>query len=362
MKIFKKLIKIPNLTLLTGAFAVLVIMLLFSRIQYISSSNIWSLEMQLRNSFQLLAMAEDHDSLDPVQDILRELQEDTRIAGLIRTLQDKEPLFPDNYASRDRQTLIQELHKLGMFIDHFYKDQIRATSILTTSFSAMVFILTVLVTVSVMDQKKKMEKARERHITEQKLLDLLEEERNLIALELHDEIAQKLSLINQHFLCEGYGHTELFKRYSKDVIERVRSLSHSLRSPDFPEGSLKSHLEHLFSDFQSLSSISLNTEMHGMTVLETPEEWKLHVFRVIQELLTNCRKHSGARNLHIRILYSHPEVIISYRDDGVGLPLPEQPDSLGLKGIRYRLNILNARMNLQSDNGLIIHITIPVTP
>ena len=198
-------------------------------------------------------------------------------------------------------------------------------------------------------------------MTDKSLMDVLERERNLIAIELHDDVAQKLSLISQHFhKPAAEENTDILKRYTADVIQKIRTMAHSLRSPDFPEGNFQKQIELLTADFSSISHISLAISFNGLSVLRISDNMKLHIYRIIQELLSNCRKHSSAEKVSLSILYVHPTLKISYTDDGVGMDLNRSYSGLGLRSIEYRARILNAEMNKTSAQGLQILMNIPV--
>ena len=252
------------------------------------------------------------------------------------------------------------LEALGIILDSYNRDLFRSQAILYVTFVGLSVILSVLLTISEFDQMKKYERERNRRVTDRKLLDVLEGERNLIAVELHDDVAQKLSVISQHFDQSDKNHTNLLKRYNSDIMHKIRTMAQSLRSPEFEYGDFQKQVEFLFADFRSISNIKLNASFNGLTALKMEEKDKLHIYRVIQELLSNCRKHSSASEVFISFLYVHPTLKIKYHDDGVGMEIDKEHKGLGLKSIKYRLNILNAEILRMSDDGLKIQINIPV--
>src|SRR6202140_622217 len=63
------------------------------------------------------------------------------------------------------------------------------------------------------------------------------------------------------------------------------------------------------------------TERYPPEELSLPPEASIAVFRIVQEAMTNILKHAKARNVEISIESRHQSLIVSVRDDGVGLPL-----------------------------------------
>ena len=89
----------------------------------------------------------------------------------------------------------------------------------------------------------------------------------------------------------------------------------------------------------------------------------VHVYRAVQELLNNAFKHSGADKVNMTLIYGHPELIIRYRDNGVGFDMEEQnSDGAGLDSIRFRMELLKAKWEMSSGpgNGVTCNIRIPI--
>ncbi|MBI9097506.1 MAG: hypothetical protein JEY91_03460 [Spirochaetaceae bacterium] len=204
-----------------------------------------------------------------------------------------------------------------------------------------------------------------RNETNNKLYDQLEKERSLIAFELHDDIAQKLAIIKRYFKSKNTidEHTELMENYASDVIKRVRYLSRMLKAPDNPDVSFKDYLETLFSDFNVLSDFKLNRKTVGLNALKLNPSAALHIYRIIQEILTNSRIHSEATEIDLLLVYSHPTLNIKYKDNGKGFdPYLVYRKGIGLESIKYRLDILRGEYTLNSleGEGTDISIDIPV--
>lgn len=196
-----------------------------------------------------------------------------------------------------------------------------------------------------------------------RLYDQLEKERSLIAFELHDDIAQKMAIIKRYFSSMNSidDHTVLLQNYSTEVIRRVRYLSRMLKAPDNPNVSFKDYLETLFSDFSVLSDFKLNRRTIGLNALKLKPSAALHIYRIIQEILTNSRIHSEATEIDLLLIYSHPILQIKYKDNGKGFdPYLVYRKGIGLDSIKYRLGILKGDYKLNSEEGEGTDITIEI--
>ena len=349
----------PNLPLLGGYLFILLMMVSFSFLQFSSTRNLMAIGIELQD--QILDLSDpDTDDFEAAAARTRKFLKKEIFSILnSKLINDGESFAAESIHSPD--DLRSTLKEAGILLDSYNRDLFRSQAILFISFIVFSVILSILLTISEFDQMKKYEREKNRRITDRKLLDLLEEERNLVAIELHDDVAQKLSIISQHFdHSEMEQHTELLKRYNSDVIYKIRAMAQSLRSPEFEYWEFQKQIEFLFADFRSISDIKLDASFNGLTAFKMEDKEKLHIYRIIQELLSNCRKHSSAFEAFISILYVHPILKIHYRDDGVGMDIDKEHRGLGLKSIKYRLRILNAEMKSTYDNGLKIQINIPV--
>lgn len=352
--------KLQDLSLLFGYLFILIVLVSFAFIQFSSTQNLQSIETELR--IQILSLASlEVGEIDEAILRFEEFKNTGIFSNLNSTLSYSNSLYP-LHSINSKEELIIALQDIGSLLDSYSDDLYRSQAILFITFIGLSIILSILLTISEFDQIKKYEREKNKRITDRKLMDILESERNLIALELHDDVAQKLSVISQHFdHSHKEDHSELLKRYNSDVIHKVRTMAQSLRSPEFHHGDFQKQIEFLYADFISISNIKLDASFRGLKALQIDEDQKLHIYRIIQELLSNCRKHSSADKVDIIILYVHPIIKITYNDDGIGLDENVNYSGLGMKSIKYRLRVLNATMEIKSNNdGLGINLNIPV--
>jgi len=101
----------------------------------------------------------------------------------------------------------------------------------------------------------------------------------------------------------------------------------------------------------------------GLNALKLKPSAALHIYRIIQEILTNSRIHSEATEIDLLLVYSHPTLNIKYSDNGKGFdPYLVYRKGIGLDSIKYRLDLLQGEYNVKSKEGegTDIAIDIPI--
>ncbi len=87
------------------------------------------------------------------------------------------------------------------------------------------------------------------------------------------------------------------------------------------------------------------------------------LFRIVQEALTNIRRHSKAHRADIRMLQDKGEIMLEIRDDGVGFDPEHIPDDrFGVRGIIERARLFGgkARIRSEPDRGTLISVRLPL--
>lgn len=183
-----------------------------------------------------------------------------------------------------------------------------------------------------------------------------EEERKLLAGTLHDGIAGNLLAAQYSVNEEQYPklHTLL-----QDTFTEVRQLSHDLYPPNLREKGLQHLLEQFTDRYQSFSlSVNIEGNCERLTL-----EHQLLVFRIAQELLTNCSKHARASSVSLQLscFQNHYSLLVS--DNGIGMDnTNEFYEGIGLRSIRTRINAYpNARFSIapNKDEGTQVYLCIP---
>ena len=194
-----------------------------------------------------------------------------------------------------------------------------------------------------------------------KLVDMQEEERRHIARELHDEIAQRLAALNALAACVRRGAQseapglvddlrELEKMASGLMVSLRRTLTY-LRPQEIDDLGLLQSLKALVEEHNEAArgQTTYSIEPAG-EVGQLRAETSAHVYRIVQEALTNASKHANARNVRIVLAQladnEREQIRLSVVDDGAGSPAVEKPSILagaGLIGMRERVAALSGK-------------------
>jgi PAS domain S-box-containing protein len=194
------------------------------------------------------------------------------------------------------------------------------------------------------------------------LEEVREEERAVVAREVHDELGQILTAVKldfSGFIAAGSFQPEEVARRARSIlssldggIHAVQSISQRLRPRMLDDLGLVAALEWLVEDFEKRSGVRC-------AISCSPEDFRLDrepstvLFRILQEALTNAGRHARASTVTVSLEQQGDVVELVVSDDGVGLP-PEaltSPFSLGLTGMRERLRPLGGTLDIVSRPG-----------
>ena len=210
------------------------------------------------------------------------------------------------------------------------------------------------------------------------LIQAQEKERHLISCELHDSIAQNLSVlkINCDTIYNDPSMTspELREKLAASsrllfqTITAVRNLSYDLRLPGLDEMGLVKALEIYCEEASENGKVQVDFQSAGMSVLDLDANVQIHIYRLIQEGMNNIRKHADADHATILLLGSSPNIILRIEDNGRGFDVKAQEllsaaaKRMGIRSMHERVNLLQGQMTIQSQpmKGTQIFIKIPL--
>lgn len=192
----------------------------------------------------------------------------------------------------------------------------------------------------------------------------LESERKRIAHELHDDISSKLNVIslNCHLLKipnlspkESEEITRNIIEYSAKALNSSKEMAHSLFSPVFDKFGLHAGIEELCSELNHNESVAIQYE-NKLNFDIDENQSHIHVFRILQELLTNSIQHGKATAISVLFDEINKKNTCIYSDNGIGLDLKqiESHTGLGIKNIVSRVAVLGGDIKIESqlNNGV----------
>lgn len=210
-----------------------------------------------------------------------------------------------------------------------------------------------------------------RHLT-QRLISAQEDERRILAQELHDEVGQACTALRIEAAYIGKAiHNnpnaalESAKRIDQSSL-RMHSLARDmlkrLRPPNLDSLGLEESLKELCSSWEQHCRIQCHTLINALPH-DLPDALSTTIYRVTQEALTNIAKHANASQVWISLDGSQDVLTLSISDNGQGLhPTPSSSHGLGLTGMRERIASLHGHIHFEdAQPGLRIHVQLPFT-
>jgi PAS domain S-box-containing protein len=209
------------------------------------------------------------------------------------------------------------------------------------------------------------------------LLKAQEDERRMISRELHDSIAQELSTVKIALATLFDAHANVPSETLQKVshltrlldrsILSVRNLSYGLRPPGLEEFGLLQTLATFCEEFAESTGLEVDFQTAGLKNSSLGSFIEINLYRLIQEGLNNVRKHAAAGRVMVKLVGSHPNIILRIIDDGRGFDVRARERALnaekrlGLRSMKERVALLQGRMELRSrlGKGTSIHIRFP---
>jgi len=198
------------------------------------------------------------------------------------------------------------------------------------------------------------------------------EERNRMAREIHDTLAQAFTGIlaqvgaaNQVLTddVEATGaHLDLIKELARTGLTEARRSVFALRPQLLEEGSLQSALHRLIAQIRTAAmDTTLYYEIEG-TVYSLPAEVETNLLRMGQEALTNAIRHANADEIRVQLVYDRDQFCLRVRDNGQGFGVGSIPSSegFGLLGMSERAERIGAQLTIRSQPGQGTEIIVTV--
>ena len=199
----------------------------------------------------------------------------------------------------------------------------------------------------------------------QQLIQQIDEERSRISRDLHDDIGQSLSVIKSKINLFNSGKEIQLEGLDKEigqVIEQTRNLSHLLHPTYVAKLGLERSLDSLLSRTQESTGV-----VCSLTIKESLPDLNLQtatqLLRIMQECITNTIKHANATALKISIKHEGTNLMIQYRDNGIGIIENKPVDSgIGLQTISERCEGIGGELLFEGKKGkgFIVELIIPM--
>jgi two-component system, NarL family, sensor histidine kinase UhpB len=208
-------------------------------------------------------------------------------------------------------------------------------------------------------------------------LEVREQERQYLARELHDEFGQSLSAIkvvavslkNQTLDKTSFGAVESIQMTCDHLFSVLGNILRRLHPLVLDELGLKASMEDMLEAWSAQQpSLKLHYEIDA-EIDEFPSRLQIHVFRIVQECLTNILKHARATQVSVRVVIDHPRPMdsdadpnlrIEIHDDGDGFDLGAVKTGFGLRGIRERVEALGGKTSIRAEPGQGVKVAVAI--
>lgn len=269
----------------------------------------------------------------------------------------------------EEQNLIRERNQLEIRLKKNYEIVEQAERLMSKMKSVMDFLVSDLV-----DLGKTISNLEDKTQIGMKIIKAQEEERRRIARDIHDGPAQNIASlvikteIVEKLLKRGNIHIEDelkdIKTQLRAVLKEIRGIMYDLRPISLDEVGLIPTIERMAADMSYEKNIAIEIKkISDYPIFNSLN--KLIVYRIVQESLNNIIKHSGAKNVVIRMDVRKDSINGSVSDDGKGFDadsfMEAKDKSFGLSSMKERAEIAHGSITIKSvvGKGTKIMFSIP---
>jgi len=207
-----------------------------------------------------------------------------------------------------------------------------------------------------------------------KLLQLQEEQRHMLSRELHDNIAQLLSVTTNRIALAGQQATSKELQHElaevrqtlETVLQEVGTLSRQLRPCLLDQAGLAAALEKHAAAFRERVKLDLTVDCRASAANGLKGERASNIFRIAQEALHNIEKHARATSARIALLERDGQICLEVADNGCSFHPDRavearQNGHLGLVGMRERAEMLGGALEVEAKpgQGTVVRVVMP---
>ena len=206
-----------------------------------------------------------------------------------------------------------------------------------------------------------------------RLINVQESERKRLALDLHDDSGQALTVlkVSLELIQNELSETTIGVRerledavaLTDETLEKLRTIARDLRPPTLDTIGLNATLERFCQSFAHrtrlpVTYVGLESKMQSSTI-------DICVYRILQEGLANCAKHAQASHIEVKLAHDENEIRLTITDDGQGF----DPDTtlgsqdatgIGLIDMQERLEYLGGRLDIHTWPGAGVQLTASI--
>jgi signal transduction histidine kinase len=187
------------------------------------------------------------------------------------------------------------------------------------------------------------------------------EERNRMARDIHDTLAQgftgvivQLEAVEDAIGCsrrkEANEHLRRASELARRSLNEARRSVHALRPQALQKSNFWEALKGIIKNTTVGTSLHTKFELRGK-LRHLPLVWQENLLHIGQEALTNALKYARSRNFDARLTFNTKELRLELRDDGDGFRVRDRHDGFGLAGMRERVEQMGGDLKITSARG-----------
>jgi signal transduction histidine kinase len=205
----------------------------------------------------------------------------------------------------------------------------------------------------------------------QQLISIQENTFRYIARELHDDFGQILTAIGAMLQRAGRripsvdpalrADFEEVRDIVQSTLDKVRALSQALHPVVLDDAGFEGALSVYLPGFEKQHGIEIRYEKCGSS-RTVDRDVAIHLYRVLQEALTNVARHSKSAQAEVRLRYQPETVVLEVEDHGVGFPPVKENQGMGLISMRERAELVNGQIEFlpRTGGGALVRLTVPL--
>jgi len=207
------------------------------------------------------------------------------------------------------------------------------------------------------------------------LLNVQEKKWRQLALELHDDLGQSLSVLKlklRNIKKKGTTDSDRLNvdcdhvnAYVDDIIDKVRRLSHDLCPSCIEDLGIDESIVMLAEEFSQYTHLKVTIQTEHIGDLFQIQD-QTYIYRIVQESLNNIQKHADAKNVSVKIQRKSATVDIQIVDDGIGFEIKgdgvkrEDEFGLGLTAMQERARMMGGMLSVHSTIGVGTQIEVNI--
>jgi signal transduction histidine kinase len=194
----------------------------------------------------------------------------------------------------------------------------------------------------------------------QDLINVKESESTRLARELHDSVGQKMMLLTKKIKSCGIQDMTYL---ADSTLEELRNISKNLYPAIIEQLGITSAIKSLLDEVDAHTNLFFTNEIDTIDgVLD--KETNLHIYRILQELLSNSVKHATASTIFVTLKKKKNSINLTVKDNGKGFDffkIKQANKSLGMNTIFERAKIINAKLKVNAaiGKGTTVILVIP---